>query len=77
MCCFLHQLNFEWNTETQTDEKFLTIADDAEIDYLFDLNIHYPKELHDLHMHQVPESIHIKNSILNHWQTINRLIDKI
>jgi ribosomal protein L31E len=47
--------------------------------YLFDVDLEYPKELHDLHNGYAlaPENINIKNEMLNDWQTVNRKDSKI
>ena len=49
MCEYLPQGNFKWNSEEWTTEKILKLNDKGQKGYLFDVNIHYPKELHDLH----------------------------
>ena len=49
MVSYLPQGNFEWNNDIWTNDKILQIKDDASTGYLFDVDIHYPEHLHDLH----------------------------
>ena len=49
MCEYLPQGNFKWNNEEWTIDKILNLDDKGNKGYLFDVNIHYPKELHDSH----------------------------
>ena len=42
--------NYKWeNAESFTQEQILQIEDDADVGYAFEVDLHYPKELHDLH----------------------------
>ena len=49
MCEYLPQNNFKWNTEEWDNDRILNLRDDAKKGYLFDVNLHYPEELHDPH----------------------------
>ena len=65
--------NFEDKTKTnyyQDVNKILSIPDDNKIGYTFDVNFHYPKELHNLHNNYplAPENLSIKKEWLNEWQ---------
>jgi hypothetical protein len=65
--------NEELNKEKWTKERILKLGDRDPIGYLFDVNISYPTELHDL-MNQYgicPENISIKKDYLNEWQKKN------
>ena len=70
MVKYLPQGNFQWNHDTWTNDKILQIKDDASTGYLFDVNIHYPEHLHDLHNGYAlaAENITIPTSYLNKWQ---------
>ena len=49
MCKYLPQSNFKWNTDLWTTDKILNLNDEGQTGYLFDVNLHYPEELHDTH----------------------------
>jgi len=49
MCEYLPQGNFKWNTDEWTIDKILNLDDKGKTRYLFDVHLHYPEELHDLH----------------------------
>ena len=70
MCEYLPQSNFKWNTEEWDNDRILNLRDDAKKGCLFDVNLHYPKELHDLHNGYAlgPENKAIKKDMLNTWQ---------
>ena len=70
MCEYLPQSNFKWNTEEWTIDKILSLNDEGETGYLFDVDLHYPKKLHDLHNGYAlgPENKAIKKDMLNDWQ---------
>ena len=53
--------NDKWDTD-----KILNLRDDAEKGYLFDVNLHYPEEFHDLHNGYAlgPEKKQLKNICL-------------
>lgn len=74
MCEYLPQNNFQWNYNHWTEEEILKLDDKGDVGYMFDVDLHYPKELHDLHNGYAlaPENMKIKNSMLNDWQTENR-----
>ena len=48
----------------------LNLKDDGEKGYLFDVNLHYPESLHDLHNNYplAPENKVIEKGWLNEWQ---------
>ena len=68
MCEYLSQSNFKWD-----NDRILNLQDDAKKGYLFDVNLHYPEELHDLHNGYAlgPENKTIKKDMLNIWQQEN------
>ena len=70
MCEYLPKSDFKWNYEEWTDEKNLNLDGEGETGYLFDVNLHYPQELHDTHNQYAlaPESKAIKKDMLNTWQ---------
>ena len=70
MCEYLPQSNFKWNTQDWNTDKILNLNDEGEKGYLFNVNLHYNKELHDLHNGYAlgPENQSIKNDMLNTWQ---------
>jgi hypothetical protein len=51
MSQFLPVKNFKWldNTNDFTKEKILSLKDDSETGYVFEVDLEYPIELHDLH----------------------------
>jgi hypothetical protein len=65
---------FKWSKKEWTKEKILELEDDGKLGYLFEVDLHYPKELHDLHNGYALASEHIavKNEMLNEWQQDNR-----
>ncbi len=79
MCQYLPQKNFKWNNEQWDDAKILSIDDKAATGYMFDVDLHYPKELHDLHNGYAlaPENIAVTNDMLNKWQTVDRKETKV
>ena len=68
MCEYLPQSNFKWNTEEWDNDKILSLNDEGETGYLFNVNLHYPKELHNLHNGYVLAPINqtIKKKCLTH-----------
>ena len=86
MCSYLPYKDFKWCEEKWTNDKdeidynkILALEDKGNIGYLFDVNLTYPKELHDLHNGYALacENICVKNDMLNAWQTENRKDAKI
>ena len=77
MVKYLPQGNFEWNHDIWTNDKILQIKDDSSTGYLFDVNIHYPEHLHDLHNGYAlaAENIMIPTSYLNTWQQIDEIAE--
>lgn len=68
MLQFLPTSEFEWLNENEltsfTRDKILSLSDEEEIGYIFEANVQYPNNLHDLHNNLpfLPESIKIKNT---------------
>jgi hypothetical protein len=61
---------FCWNTEEWTEEKILNLGNEDNKGYTFEVDLEYPKHLHELH-NQYPlcaESKCVKKSNLNLWQ---------
>lgn len=79
MSQYLPQKNFKWNTEEWTPDRILAIPDDSKTGYMFDVDLHYPVELHDIHNGYAlaPENIIVKNDMLNGWQSENRKETKV
>ena len=79
MSAYLPQKDFEWNKEDWSNETILSIPDDNKLGYLFEVDLHYPKELHDLHNGYAlaSENIEIKNYMLNQFQQVDRKETKI
>ena len=67
---YLPQNNFKWNTDKWNTDKILNLDDEGQKGYLFDVNLHYPEELHNLHNGNAlePENKAIKKDMLNIWQ---------
>ena len=40
---------YKWNTESWNDDKVLRLNDDQDVGYILEVDIEYPKELHDKH----------------------------
>ena len=71
MCEYLPKGNFKWNTDNDwTTEKISNLESDGKTGYLFDVDLHYPDHLHDLHngYAMAPENMAIKSDMLNGWQ---------
>ena len=49
MAQYLPRSNFKWNNEVWDKTKILSIPDNNEIGYLFDIDLKYPKKLHKEH----------------------------
>ena len=49
MSQYLPYKSFEWNNNNWTKEDILNIPSDNNICYLFNVDLEYPKELHDKH----------------------------
>jgi len=79
MSSFLPYKNFKFNNEEWTKEKILKIEDDSKIGYLFECDLHYSKDLHDLHNGYalLSENKIITNDMLNESQRIDRKESKI
>ena len=74
MCAFLPYKNFQWNTEEWNTDKILKLDDYGETGFLFEVDLHYPKELHDLHNGYAlcSENALVNNSMLNNFQSKDR-----
>lgn len=60
--------NFKWgNVEEFNTEAILKMTEDQAIGYIFDVDLEYPKELHDLHNDYplAPESVAVKETHLS------------
>lgn len=79
MVSYLPQKDFKWNTNEWTSEEILQLSDTDNKGYLFEVDLHYPKELHDLHNGYAlaVENKCVKNDMLNSWQTADRKDSKI
>ena len=40
---------YKWNTESWNEDKVLRLNDDQDVGYILEVDIEYPKELHDKH----------------------------
>jgi len=71
--------NFKWNTDTWDKEKILNIPDDVDKGYLFEVDLHYPDKLHQLHNGYAlcSENKVIKNEMLNPFQAKDRKESRI
>jgi hypothetical protein len=70
MVQYLPYKSFKWNTDEWTEEKILSLGDEDNKGYTFEVDLEYPKHLHELH-NQYPlcaESKSVKKSNLNLWQ---------
>jgi len=79
MSRYLPTKNFKWNDEEWTKEKIMSIDDEADTGYTFEVDLHIPDHLHDHFNNYVPcpENIQIKKDDLNDWQTENYTESKI
>ena len=63
---------FEWDDDLSkyTEEYIRSLKDDGDEGYTLEVDLDYPKELHDLHNDYplCPEKVIPKNSMLNNWQ---------
>ena len=77
MSQYLPEKNFEWEEDYFSDKdidlvrsKILDIKDDSSEGYFFEVDLKYPKELHDLHNEfpLCPEQIEIKDEWMSQYQ---------
>jgi hypothetical protein len=71
MSQFLPTGGFEWvNAEDWTAEKIMNLEDEAEVGYIFEVDLEYPKELHDAHdtYPLAPEHLDIQEKMLSNYQ---------
>jgi hypothetical protein len=70
---------FKWNKNKWTKENILELKDKDDIGYTFEVDLHYPEKLHDLHNGYALASEHIAvtNNMLNEWQAEDRTDSKI
>ena len=73
MCEFLPTGNFKWDSETWTSNLVSNLDDEGKTGYLFEVDLHYPKELHKLHNGYAlaSENKAVKKECLNEWQKEN------
>jgi hypothetical protein len=74
MSQYLPQSGFCWNNQQWTAEDIMRLGDKDPVGYLFDVDLHYPEELHDHHNGYAlaPESMSVMNHMLNEWQQEDR-----
>jgi hypothetical protein len=87
MCQYLPQKDFKWNYDEWTEEKILALKDKPDNEktthemtgYMFEVDLYYPDELHDLHNGYAlaPENKIVTNDMLSDWQSKNRKETKI
>jgi hypothetical protein len=79
MSQYLPQGGFKWNKKKWTTDMILNLSNTSETGYMFEVDLHYPKELHDLHNGYAlaPINMTIKNKQLNKWQKEDRKENKI
>ena len=70
MSQYLPLKDFEWNNEEWTKEKIMNLKEDGKLGYIFEVDLHYPVELHDFHNGYpcAPETMKIKKDYLSKWQ---------
>ena len=70
MCNKLPYDNFNWHYNKLDDKKILNYTDDDEIGYIMEVDIEYPKEIHDLHKDYplAPEIMNIDENMLSQVQ---------
>ena len=68
MCEYLPQGNCKWNTDEWTIDRILNLDVKGNKSYLFDVHLHYPEELHNLHNGYAlaPDNQAIKQICLTH-----------
>ena len=73
MCNKLPYKNFKWNTEEWTTDKILTLDDESDTGYLFDVNLKIPDDKHDYFNNYTPLPIKkiIKKDDINKWQQVD------
>jgi len=74
MSAYLPYSDFKWNVEQWTVEKIMKLKDEQNKGYLFEVDLEYPKELHDLHNGYAlcSENKAIKNEWLNKFQILEK-----
>ena len=70
MCEYLPKSGFKWNEDTWSKESILQLNDEGSTGYLFDVDLEYPVELHDLHYGYAlaSENSTVKKEWLSDWQ---------
>ncbi len=73
MTQYLPYGDFEWNTDEWNADKVIELSNTGEKGYLFEVDIHYPDSLHDLHNGYAlgPVSQSVKKDNLNSWQQVD------
>jgi len=63
------EYKWERNPDEWTTEKILQLSDDASYGYIFEVDLKYPKELHDLHNDYplAPESLSVSDEMLSDY----------
>jgi hypothetical protein len=79
MSQYLPVSDFKWNSEQWTKEKIMNIESEAKTGYMFEVDLSFPKELHDKMNNYVPlpDNIQVKKDDLNEWQKENYHESKI
>jgi hypothetical protein len=79
MSSYLPYKNFKWNNQNWTTEKILSLKDNGKKGYLFEVDLEYPNELHDLHNGYAlcSENKIITNDMLNEFQKQDTKISKL
>ena len=62
--------NFKWHYNKTDEKKILNYTDDDEIGYIMEVDLEYPKEIHDLHKDYplAPEIMNINEKMLSQVQ---------
>ena len=67
MCKKLPFSDFKWNYSTLSEKKIMKYTDEDEVGYILEVDLEYPKELHDLHKDYplAPEIMTINENMLS------------
>ena len=86
MSQYLPEKNFEWEEDFFSDSdielvksKILDLKDDSPEGYFFEVDLKYPKELHDLHNEfpLCPEQLEIKDEWMSEYQRNMKKVFKL
>jgi len=74
MSAHLPYQNFKWNNNKWNATDILALDNEGKKGYLFEVDLHYPKELHKLHNNYAlcSENLQIENKMLNDFQIKDR-----